>query len=223
MSSKKKIVSGGRLAMLALAGALQFGVAGGAAAQEVHQALHVWFDVLFDENGQVSRITPIDEASQPPAFWQGMTARLQKAKIPPRQVDGKNASFRTGVRLFLNVDKEKSTVGIRSMEMLPIPTTIAYSSYPKDAGGSAGWEGEIKLTCKVGTDGTCVQGNVDMPAGMPDSLRRFGRTSMDQWRFQPQEVDGKPVEGEYVVQMKLKTLDDQPVDFRDARKITTPR
>ncbi|WP_431260972.1 energy transducer TonB [Roseateles chitinivorans] len=209
----------GRLGLLVLAGALQFGVVAGASAQEVQQPLNVWFDVLFDENGQAKEVVPIDEASQSPAFWQQMTARLQKAKIPPRQEDGKNASFRTGVRLYLNVDKVKSTVAISSMQMVPIPTKIAYASYPKDAASNAGWEGEIKMICRVGTDGTCVQANVEMPAGMPESLRRYGRASMEQWRFQPQEVNGKPVEGEYVVQMRMKTRDDMPVDFRDPRKL----
>ncbi|HEY1397802.1 energy transducer TonB [Roseateles sp.] len=209
----------GRLALLALAGALQFGGVGAVSAQEVQQPLNVWFDVLFDENGQAKEVVPIDEASQSPAFWQQMTARLQKAKIPPRQEDGKNASFRTGVRLYLNVDKVKSTVAIRSMQMTPIPTKIAYAAYPKDAASNAGWEGELKMICRVGTDGTCVQTSVEMPAGMPESLRRYGRASMEQWRFKPQEVNGKAVEGEYVELMRLKTEDNLPVDFREPRKL----
>jgi len=208
-----------RLALLTLAGVLQFGIAGGAAAQEVHQQLNVWFDVLFDENGQAKEVVPIDEASQSPGFWQQMSARLQKARIPPRQEEGRNASFRTGVRLYLNVDPAKSTVAISSMQMVPIPTRIAYASYPKDAASKAGWEGEVKMICRVGTDGTCVESKVEMPAGMPESLRRYGRASMEQWRFQPQEVNGKPVEGEYVVLMRLKTADDMPVDFREPRKL----
>lgn len=209
----------GRLALLALAGALQFGVVGGASAQEVHQPLNVSFDVLFDENGQAMEVTPIDEASQTPAFWQQMIARLQKAKIPARQEDGKGATFRTGVELYLNVDKVKSTVAISSMRIVPIPTKIAYAAYPKDAASNAGWEGELKMICRVGTDGTCVQTNVEMPAGMPESLRRYGRASMEQWRFKPQEVNGKPVEGEYVVLMRMKTANDLPVDFREPRKL----
>ena len=209
----------GRVAALALAGALQFGVMGAASAQEVQQPLNVSFDVLFDENGQAKEVTPIDEASQTPAFWQQMIARLQKAKIPARQEDGKAATFRTGVELYLTVDKAKSTVAISAMRIVPIPTKIAYASYPKDAASKAGWEGEIKMICRVGTDGTCVQTNVEMPAGMPESLRRYGRASMEQWRFKPQEVNGKPVEGEYVVLMRMKTSDDLPVDFREPRKL----
>ncbi|TXD67721.1 hypothetical protein FUT87_26725, partial [Mitsuaria sp. TWR114] len=89
------------LVALALAGVMQFAALGTAAAQEVNQALNVWFDVLFDENGQVKEITPVDEASQSPGFWKQMTARLQKAKIPPRQEEGRNATFRTGVVLYL--------------------------------------------------------------------------------------------------------------------------
>lgn len=216
--SISKVMRPGRLALLALAGALQFGVAPIAAAQEVHEGLNVWFDVLFDENGQVKEITPIDEATQTPGFWKQMGERLKKAKIAPHQENGQNVSFRTGVRLYLNVDKEKSTVGIRSMEMLPIPTKLYYASYPKDA-GRAGWEGELKMTCRVSTEGVCGQSSVDMPAGMPESLRRYGRASMEQWRFKPQEVNGKPVEGEYVVLMRLKTEDNMPVDFREPRKL----
>ncbi|MDH0868047.1 hypothetical protein [Mitsuaria sp. GD03876] len=206
-----------RWALLALAGALQFGAIGAASAQEVRESLNVWFDVLFDENGQAQQITPIDESTQSPGFWQQMSARLQKAKIPPRQEGGRNVSFRTGVQLYLAVDKEKSSVAIRHMRMSPIPTKVYYAAYPRDTG--AGWEGELKMICRVGTEGTCVQANVEAPAGMPESVRRFGRASMDQWRFKPQEADGKPIEGEYVVTMKLRTEDFQPVDFRDPRKL----
>ena len=207
------------LALLVLAGALQFAAVGGASAQEVKEELNVWFDVLFDENGQAREITPVDEATQTPGFWKQMTARLQKARIPPRQADGRNATFRTGVRLYLAVDKEKSTVGIRSMEMLPIPTKLYYAAYPDDAASLAGWEGEIRMVCKVGVDGTCVESTVDMPAGMPQSLKRYGRASMAQWRFKPQEVDGKPVEGEFITPLRMRTNDNMPVDFREPRKL----
>ena len=207
------------LVALALAGVMQFGALGTAAAQEVNQALNVWFDVLFDENGQVKEITPVDEASQSPGFWKQMTARLQKAKIPPRQEEGRNATFRTGVVLYLAVDKEKSTVGIRSMQLMPIPTKLYYAAYPDDAAALAGWEGEIRMVCRVGIDGTCVESTVEMPAGMPQSLKRYGRTSMAQWRFKPQEVNGKPVEGEYVAPLRFRTEDNMPVDFRDPRKL----
>ncbi|WP_158218748.1 energy transducer TonB [Roseateles aquatilis] len=216
--SVSKIARSGRLALLALAGALQFGWVPVASAQQVHEPMSVWFDVLFDENGQAKEVTPIDEASQPAAFWAQMSARLKQAKIPPHQENGQNATFRSGVRLGLKVDKEKGTVGITSMEVLPIQTRQYYASYPKDA-NRAGWEGELKMICRVGTDGTCVQMSVEMPAGMPESLRRYGRASMEGWRFRPQEVNGKPVEGEYVVLMRMKTADNMPVDFREPRKL----
>lgn len=215
----KKIARRRPLALLALAGALQLGAAGGAKAHQVKEDMNVWFDVLFDENGQAKEVAPIDEASQSPGFWKQMTARLQKARIPPHQVDGRPATFRTGVRLYLAVDKEKSTVGIRSMAMMPVPIKLYYAAYPDDAAALAGWEGEIRMVCRVGVDGTCVESNVEMPAGMPQSLKRYGRTSMAQWRFKPQEVDGKPVEGEYIAPLRFRTDDDMPVDFREPRKL----
>lgn len=203
----------------ALVAALQFGLAGPSAAQEVQESLNVWFDVLFDENGQAKEVVPVDATSQSEGFWQQMTTRLLKAKVPPRQEDGRNASFRTGVVLYLNVDKVKSSVSIRSMQMMPIPIQLGYADYPQDAAGVAGWDGELKMVCRVGIDGTCVQATVEAPAGMPPSVHRFGRVSMAKWRFKPQQVNGKPVEGEFIVPMKLRTLDDQPVDFRDPRKL----
>ncbi|MET0209114.1 MAG: hypothetical protein ABW220_08725, partial [Burkholderiaceae bacterium] len=179
----------------------------------------VWFDATFDQDGQVQSLTPVNESEQPEGFWSQMKSRLQKAKIPPVKDGDAPATFRTGMRLQLAVNKADNTVGIRHMALVPIPTTIYYASYPKDASANAGWSGELKATCRVGVDGLCSEIVVTAPAGMPESVRRFGKASMAGWRFQPQQVNGKPVEGEYVMLMHLNTTDDMPVDFRDPRKL----
>jgi hypothetical protein len=49
---------------------------------------------------------------------------------------------------------------------------------------------------------------------MPDSVRRYAKASLEGWAFAPQEVDGKPIEGEFVLRLVLNTLDDVPENFK---------
>jgi hypothetical protein len=63
-------------------------------------------------------------------------------------------------------------------------------------------------------DGRCRQIEVTALPGMPDSVRRFMRASLEGWVFEPQQLDGQPIEGEYTLRVQLNTLDDAPEDFR---------
>lgn len=209
------------MGLVALAAALAAPASVAASEADVDWRSEIWFDVTFDTQGKVQSIEPFQKEAHPEGFWSEMTRRLSKAKVEPRQIDGKPATFRTGMAVSLNVTKGDGggQVAIRSLRMHPLPVTRYAASYPRDASRVAGWSGQVTVTCTVQASGECGHTVVDAPAGMPESVRRWAKASIEGWRFQPQLVGGQPIETEVKVPFVLNTLDDRPVDFRDPRKL----
>ena len=85
---------------------------------------------------------------------------------------------------------------------------------PYDVAQTAGWQGEVQALCTVGSKGRCTTIDVKALPGIPESVRRFARASLEGWTFEPQQVNGKPIDGEYTLRLQLNTLDDAPEDFR---------
>ena len=52
---------------------------------------------------------------------------------------------------------------------------------------------------------------------MPESVRKYAKASLEHWEFEPQRLDGQPIEGEYEVRIRLETVDGKPQDFREDR------
>ncbi len=186
------------------------------AADAAPYKVSVRASVLFAPDGTAAEVRVIDEATHPQAFVDNVKARLQKARIPPQQADGQPATFRTGVLLDYLVTPEASggKVTLTSLKMAPLPTKQFFASYPTDIAQAGGWRGAVQASCVVGVEGRCTAITVRALPGMPDSVRRYARVSLEGWLFQPQELNGKPVEGEYEVLMEFETPDTKPDDPR---------
>jgi hypothetical protein len=181
----------------------------------------VWARVLFGPDGKPIEYTVVDEASYPAKFVDNVKARVARATIPPPLASGRPATLRTGVALsFLiapNVDG--GTVRMQGINMGPIPTKKYFASYPEDVGSVGGWEGAASATCVVGALGRCTSIQVRALPGMPESVRRYMRVSLESWEFEPQLLDGAPIEGEYTLSIKFETLDNRPRDnFPNVRR-----
>lgn len=178
--------------------------------------VEVWARVLFNTEGRVAEYALVDEAQYPAQFAANVKERVSKAKIEPPQDDGKPATLRSGVRLNFLVTPaaEGGSVKITGLSMGPVPTHRYYAGYPKDVGKSNGWEGEVQAMCTVGVEGRCTTVEVKALPGIPESVRRFAKASLEGWTFESQQLNGKPIEGEYAMRMRLNTLDDKPQDFR---------
>jgi hypothetical protein len=178
--------------------------------------VEVWARVLFDTQGRVAEYALVDEAQYPAQFAANVKERVAKAKIEPPQDDGKAVTLRSGVRLNFLVTPaaEGGSVKIVGLSMGPIPTYRYYVGFPKDVSRSGGWEGEVQALCKVGAAGRCTAVEVTALPGIPESVRRFAKASLEEWTFEPQQLNDKPIEGEYQLRMRLNTLDDKPQDFR---------
>jgi len=179
----------------------------------------VWANVLFDTAGVAKEIEIADESNFSAQFLGNVRQRLSSARIQPPNEDGASATLKTGVQLVFVITPSENggSAKIVKLQMSPLPTQTYLASYPKDVRRTGGWEGAVSAICTVGTDGTCAAINVKALPGMPESVRRFAKASLEGWHFQPQEVNGKPVVGEYELSLKLMTKDSAPEDFRQPK------
>ena len=204
-----------RLAALALA-ALSTMSAWAADPLEPY-AVSIWSRVLFGTDGKPQTVEVVEADQHPAGFVQNVKQRVAQATIQPPMVDGKPATLRTGVEMrFVVTPKPEGGGAVRvdglSIGALPVKRYLA--AYPADIAATGGWEGEVVGVCTVGTNGRCRKVDILVNAGMPESVRRYARATLDGWEFEPQQVDGKPVESEHRLAMFLNTLDATPEDFR---------
>jgi hypothetical protein len=192
-----------------------------ALAADAPYAVSVTASVLFAADGTAKEIAIIDEAKHPAAFVSNVKARLQRARIPPQMDAGTPATFRTGVLMdFVVTPGENGAAGkvaMSSLVMSPLPTKQYFAAYPKDISQTGGWKGSVQASCVVGIEGRCTTISIDALPGMPESVRRYAKASLEGWLFQPQELGGKPVEGEYKISMDFETLDSTPDNLREPK------
>lgn len=206
----------------ALAGALALLLSLGAPlaqAQADNSAGHtitVWASVMFGADGKATSWRFVNEAEVPPSLIANAQVLVQGATVQPPVENGAPASFRTGVRLMfvLVPTDDGALVQPGGMTTEPLPLKQFMAPFPADIRRTGGWRGSVTATCAVGVEGKCTAITVKALPGMPDSVRRYARASLDQWVFEPQQVNGRPVPGESTLTINLETLDTQPEDFR---------
>ena len=188
-------------------------------AQEPSGAVSVWARVLFGEDGKVRESTLIDEDRYPKKFAESVKARIARASIQAPVVDGKPSTMRTGMELrFAPTAEGTKIVGIT---MSPIPLKREFELAQKDAPGA--WTGDLSATCTVTPEGQCGAVEVAPVANLPEDLRRYMKTTVERLRFEPQEIGGKAVEGEYVHRVAITTTTAATKDFRDQRRVFDPK
>lgn len=204
-----------RRAVLALA-LLSAGAALAADALDPYP-VSVWSRVLFGPDGKPQTLEVVDADQYPAGFVQNVKQRVAQASIQPPVVDGKPVTLRSGVEMRFTVTPKPDGGGqvrVDGLSVGALPVKRYLAAYPADIAATGGWQGEITGVCTIGTNGRCRAVDVLAPAGMPESVRRYAKVSLDGWQFEPQEVDGKPIESEYRLLMRLNTLDSVPEDFR---------
>lgn len=176
----------------------------------------VWARVLFGTDGRAAAVEFVDSADLPPKFLQGARDRIEKARIEPRQVQGAAASFRTGVRMDFEVKPgpQGGTVRLLGLAMLPLPVKRLYADRPSNVAQVEGWTGVLTASCNVGQDGRCQRVNVRSKVAMPETASRFVKESLELWWFEPQQLAGQPVEGEFETEFALQAALPAPEDFR---------
>lgn len=180
----------------------------------------VWSRVLFGPEGKPLEIALVDEAQYPAAFAANVRDRVARTRIPPPERAGQAVTLRSGVELRFLVTPSadgRGTVKLLGVGLHPLPLNRYLASFPKDVRRSGGWEGQATGVCQVGTEGRCTQIDVKALPGMPESVRRHVRASLEAWTFEPQQLDGQPIEGEYTLHLHYETWGGRPDDFRQDR------
>ena len=186
-----------------------------ALAQEPPVTLSVWARVLFGEDGKLRETTLLDEDRYPKKFSEAVKERIGRASIKAPVVDGKPTTMRTAMELRFTT--EGAVTKISGISMSPLPLKREFELKQPDAADT--WTGEISATCTVSPEGLC--GPVEVAGGpnLPETLRRYMKTAMERMRFEPQEVGGKPIEGEYVHRVVVTSATTAGKDFRDQRRV----
>ena len=177
----------------------------------------VWATVVFGEDGAAREVSVIDEGKYPPKFVENVKARFARARVPPPKQEGQPAILRSGVELRFMVTPTDAggTVRLDGIAIGPVPKKQPMAKYPEDVKRSPGWKGEVTATCTVSPQGRCSTVEIASVPGMPESVRKFAKTSLEHWEFEPQQVNGKPIEGEFRASFMLNTGEAAPEDFRD--------
>lgn len=105
-------------------------------------------------------------------------------------------------------------VKLQRVTMSPLPVKTPMAAFPKGAIRGDGATAEAVGVCVVGVDGRCRTVEIEAPAGVTEPIRRYLRLSLAGWEFEPQQIDGNAVEGEYRLDMRFHNRRLRPVDFR---------
>ena len=180
------------------------------------RVLEVWARATFAETGQLQELELADEASYSAAFVAQVRRQLQSARIPAPIHEGRPARFQTGVRLRYGISAGQAggQASLLGLAIRPLPLERSAPPLPVEILRSRGWTGRVKGTCTVDEEGRCAQVDIEALPGMPESLRRWARVTMSQWRFEPQRLDDRPVSGEFDHTFIVGVRNARPEDFR---------
>lgn len=177
----------------------------------------VWSRVLFGIDGKPQSLEVVDEDQYPARFVENVRQRVAQASIQPPLVDGRPVTLRSGVEMRFTVTPKPEgggSVRVDGLSVGALPLKKYLAAYPADIAATGGWEGEVTGVCTIGVNGRCRTVDVVANAGMPESVRRYAKVTLDGWLFEPQQVNGQAIESEYRLVMRLNTLDSAPEDFR---------
>ncbi|MFG6415721.1 energy transducer TonB [Roseateles sp. DC23W] len=190
----------------------------GAAVSDDSYRVTAVFDTLFDAQGQVAGLRPHDQSAYPAAFWEVVRQRVGLLRIPPPTdaATGRPATLSTGLYVTLQVTPDRQGNGVLKivdLDVKPLVLQQVHAAFPPELVRSAGWTGAVQAECVVGTDGRCGDVKVKALPGMPQSLLRWARDTMELWEFEPPRLNGRPIMAPTRASFELETPDIAPVNF----------
>jgi hypothetical protein len=195
------------------------------AATEPYQVT-VQARVVFGSDGRAQSVRVVDADTQPAAFTAAVQERLSKARIPPPTLQDQPATLATGVSMFLQVTPGASggQVRVLGLQMHPLSLAMRLVAMPDDAFLAGETERQVTVVCEVDVQGRCAQASAQGLPGVPESVRRWARLTTENWRFEPQTLNGEPIPGRYEVTLVV-TSDPSlmPEDFRQSKFERTVR
>jgi len=161
----------------------------------------VWADAKYDAAGALTALEFPQAKDYAPALLDNLRTRIAARTIDPK-LDGEvPASYETGVRVTLTVTPETGSVSVDDISDMPKVLRMTQIRFTEDmSGGATAWDGRVIASCTVSVKGRC--GPVEVLSGsgeVPEEARRYAKASLAGWRFEPQKVGGKPIEGKVTV------------------------
>lgn len=166
----------------------------------------VWADAKYDATGALKALEFPQAADYSPALLENLRKRIAARPMQPKLDGDVPATYETGVRVRLTVTPETGSVSVDEVEDMPLVLRMTKVRFTEDmAAGASAWDGVVVASCTVSVKGRC--GAVEVLSGngdVPEEARRFAKSSLAGWRFKPQTVGGKAIEGTVVVPFKIE-------------------
>lgn len=181
--------------------ALSLVAAMSARAADAPYEVVVWADAKYDAAGALSSLEFPQAADYAPALLGNLRARIAARPATPKLDGDVPATFETGVRVTLTVTPDTGSVSVDEIVDMPRVLRMTTARFSEDmAAGASSWDGRVVGSCTVTVKGRC--GAVEILSGsgdVPDEVRPIAKRALSEWRFEPQKIGGKPVEGKAVV------------------------
>ena len=170
------------------------------AADEPYEVV-VWADAEYDATGALTALEFPQAKDYAPALLENLRARIAARPASPRLDGDVPATFETGVRVTMTITPDTGSVSVDEIIEMPRVLRMTKARFTEDmAAGASAWDGKVIGSCTVTVKGRCGAVEIMSDASdVPDEARRIAKRALADWRFEPQKVGGKPVEGKAVV------------------------
>ena len=181
--------------------ALSLVAAMSARAADAPYEVVVWADAKYDATGALSSLEFPQAKDYAPALVDNLRNRIAARPASPKLDGDVPATFETGVRVTLTVTPETGSVAVDEIVDMPRVLRMTQARFTEDmAAGASAWDGRVMASCTVTVKGRCSAVEIlSDSSDVPDEARRIAKRALLEWRFEPQKVGGKPVEGQAVV------------------------
>lgn len=161
----------------------------------------VWADAKYDATGALSSLEFPQAKDYAPALLGNLRTRIAARPASPKLDGDVPATFETGVRVTLTVTPETGSVSVDEIVDMPRVLRMTTARFTEDmAAGASSWDGRVIGSCTVSVKGRCGAVEILADSGnVPDEARVIAKRALTQWRFEPQKLGGKPIEGKAVV------------------------
>jgi hypothetical protein len=172
-----------------------------ARAAEAPYEVVIWADAKYDAAGALTALEFPQAKDYSEALLGNLRNRIAARPAAPKLDGDVPATYETGVRVTLTITPETGTVAVDDITDMPLVLRMTQASVTEDmAAGATDWDGRVMASCTVSVKGRCGPVEILTESGdAPEEARRIAKKALAGWRFQPQKVGGKPVEGKVVV------------------------
>ena len=195
------------LSLLAALSAAPFlGATATAQAADPPYEVVVWADARYDAAGALTALDFPQAKDYAPALLENLRTRIAARPASPKLDGDVPATFETGVRVTMTISPDTGSVSVDEIIEMPRVLRMTKARFNEDmASGASDWDGRVMASCTVSVKGRC--GPVEILTGTseaPEEARAMAKKAVAGWRFEPQKLGGKAVEGKVVLPFEIE-------------------